>query len=182
VKLVTVPEALFSVKCFAAAMLALYISMSIDLPRPYWSMMTAYIVAAPFSGPTRSKGLFRAIGTIVGALAALILVPPLSNAPELLSLALALWIGGCLYVSLLDRTPRSYLMMLAGYTAGLVAFPAVGDPTTIFDIALARVEEIVLGITCATPSTGSPMPCGSRATSAMTRIAASWPPTSPNCA
>jgi len=55
-----------------------------------------------------------------------------------------------LYVSLLDRTPRSYLTMLAGYTAGLIAFPAVNDPGAIFDIALARVEEITLGMTCAT--------------------------------
>ncbi len=149
-KLVSAAEALFSVKCFAAAMLALYIAMRIGLPRPYWAMTTAYIVAAPFSGPTRSKGLYRAVGTIVGALAALVLVPPLSNAPELLALALALWIGACLYVSLLDRTPRSYTFMLAGYTAGLVAFPAVGAPAHIFDIALARVEEIVLGIGCAT--------------------------------
>jgi uncharacterized membrane protein YccC len=143
-------EILFSVKSFAAAMLAVYISMRIGLPRPFWAMMTAYIVSAPFSGPTRSKGMYRACGTLLGAVVVTFLVPQLANAPELLSLALALWIGGCLYFSLLDRTPRSYLLMLAGYTAGLVAFPAVGEPGTIFDIALARVEEIVLGITCAT--------------------------------
>jgi uncharacterized membrane protein YccC len=40
----------------------------------------------------------------------------------LLSLALACWVGLCLYVSLLDRTPRSYVFMLAGYTAGLIGF------------------------------------------------------------
>lgn len=80
----------------------------------------------------------------------MILVPLFANSPELLSLVLALWVGACLYVSLLDRTPRSYVMMLAGYTAGLIAFPAVNDPGTVFDIALARVEEILLGITCAT--------------------------------
>jgi uncharacterized membrane protein YccC len=113
-------------------------------------MMTAYIVAAPFSGPTRSKGLYRAGGTILGALAALVIVPLFANAPELLTLAIALWIGACLYFSLLDRTPRSYVVMLAGYTAALIAFPAVDNPGTIFDIALARVEEILLGITCAT--------------------------------
>jgi uncharacterized membrane protein YccC len=131
-------------------MLAVYISMRIGLPRPFWAMMTVYIVSAPFAGPTRSKGMYRAGGTILGAVAVTLMVPPLSNAPELLSLALALWIGACLYFSLLDRTPRSYLLMLAGYTAGLVGFPAVTEPGAIFDIALARVEEILLGITCAT--------------------------------
>jgi uncharacterized membrane protein YccC len=124
--------------------------MRIGLPRPFWAMMTAYIVSAPFAGPTRSKGLYRAGGTILGATAVTFMVPRLINSPELLSLALALWIAGCLYFSLLDRTPRSYLLMLAGYTAGLIGFPAVNNPGAIFDIALARVEEIVLGMTCAT--------------------------------
>ncbi|MFS2016499.1 FUSC family protein, partial [Massilia sp. CT11-108] len=143
-------EILFSVKSFAAAMLSVYVSMRIGLPRPFWAMMTAYICAAPFAGPVRSKGLYRAGGTVLGAIAVTFLVPRLINSPELLSLALALWIAGCLYVSLLDRTPRSYMLMLGGYTAGLIAFPAVNEPAAIFDIALARVEEILLGITCAT--------------------------------
>ena len=149
-KLASKSELLFSVKSFAAAMLSVYIAMRIGLPRPFWAMMTAYIVSAPFAGPTRSKGLYRAGGTLLGAIVVTFLVPRLVNAPELLSLALALWIGVCLYFSLLDRTPRSYMLMLAGYTAGLIAFPAVGEPQAIFDIALARVEEITLGMTCAT--------------------------------
>jgi uncharacterized membrane protein YccC len=149
-KLASRAELLFSVKAFAAAMLAVYLSMRIGLPRPFWAMMTAYIVAAPFAGPTRSKGMYRAGGTLLGAIFVTFTVPRLVNAPELLVLALALWIGGCLYISLLDRTPRSYMLMLAGYTAGLIAFPAVNDPGAIFDIALARVEEITLGMLCAT--------------------------------
>ncbi len=77
------------------------------------------------------------------------MVPNLVNAPELLSLAIALWVGLCLYLSLLDRTPRSYVFMLAGYTAALIGFPAVSDPGTIFDVAVSRSEEIILGIVCA---------------------------------
>jgi uncharacterized membrane protein YccC len=33
-------EALFSLKSFIAAMLALYIAMRIGLPRPFWALMT----------------------------------------------------------------------------------------------------------------------------------------------
>jgi uncharacterized membrane protein YccC len=51
---------------------------------------------------------------------------------------------------LLDRTPRSYIFLLAGYTAGIIGFSTVNAPETIFDTALARVEEITLGILCAT--------------------------------
>jgi uncharacterized membrane protein YccC len=48
-------EMLFSLKCFMASMLALYVSLAAGLPRPFWAMMTAYIVASPFSGAVRSR-------------------------------------------------------------------------------------------------------------------------------
>jgi len=141
---------LFSLKCFGASMLALYVALAAGLPRPFWAMMTAYIVASPFSGAVRSKALFRVCGTLIGSAAMILMVPRMANAPELLSLALACWVGLCLYVSLLDRTPRSYVFMLAGYTAALIGFPAVADPSAVFDTGLARVEEIGIGILAAT--------------------------------
>ncbi|MCW6508152.1 FUSC family protein [Lichenifustis flavocetrariae] len=148
----TVPSGrdwLFSVKTFAAAMLAVYIGLLTSLPRPYWAMATVYICSQPLSGATRSKGVYRVIGTCMGATAAIVLVPSLANAPVLLVGALALWVAGCLYVSLLDRSPRSYTFMLGGYTAALIGFPAATDPGSIWDLALARSEEITLGILCA---------------------------------
>jgi uncharacterized membrane protein YccC len=141
---------LFSANSFAAAMLALYIGFALGLPRPYWAMTTAYIVSQPLAGAVRSKAVYRVLGTILGAMAAVALVPNLVNSPLLLSLALALWVGGCLTISLLDRTPRSYVLMLAGYTAAIIGFPSVGQPGAIFDIAVSRVIEIGLGILCAT--------------------------------
>lgn len=142
-------ELLFSVKAFAAAMLAMYLASRMGQPRPFWAMMTAYIVASPLAGAVRSKALFRFGGTLIGSTAAVLMVPALINSPELLTLGLALWVGVCLYFSLLDRTPRSYLFMLAGYTAALIGFPAVDTPLQLFDIAVARVEEIGIGILCA---------------------------------
>jgi uncharacterized membrane protein YccC len=140
----------FSVITFAAAMLALFISMSIDLQRPYWSMMTVYIVSQPMAAAVRSKALYRLTGTLLGAAMALFLVPLLINAPALLCLALASWVAFCLAISMLDRSPRSYVMMLAGYTAAIIGFSSVNQPTEIFNLALARSEEIAIGIVCAT--------------------------------
>jgi uncharacterized membrane protein YccC len=143
------PVAIFSVNSFLAALLALYIGFSLDLPRPYWAMLTVYITAQPLSGALRSKAFYRVLGTILGGVAAVALVPNLVDTPALLALALALWVGFCLYLSLLDRTPRAYIFMLAGYTAAIIGFPGVDAPEAIFDTALARVEEITLGILCA---------------------------------
>jgi uncharacterized membrane protein YccC len=141
---------IFSAKTFASAMLALYIGFSLNLDRPYWAMATAYMVAQPLTGAMRSKGAYRFLGTLLGSVAAVALVPNLVDSPELLSLALSLWVAICLYFAMLDRTPRAYVFMLAGYTCAIIGFPSVAAPDQIFDTAFLRVEEITLGIICTT--------------------------------
>src|SRR6516165_4848750 len=141
---------MFSVKTFASAMLALWIALRMGLDRPYWAMATVYIVAQPLAGAMRSKAAYRFYGTMLGAVACLTLIPNLVNAPVLLIAALSLWIGGCVYFAVLDRTPRSYVFLLAGYSVALIGFPLVDVPGTVWDVVLARVEEITLGIVCAT--------------------------------
>jgi len=54
-----------------------------------------------------------------------------------------------LYLSLRDRTARAYLFVLAGYTTPLISYPVVFNPSTIFDVAAARTEEILVGIVVA---------------------------------
>lgn len=146
------PALLYSAKTALAAFAALGISLAVGLPMPFWAMTTVYITSNPLSGATRSKSIYRVMGTTLGAAVAVALVPALVNWPALLSLALSLWVGGCLIVSLLDRSPRAYVTMLAGYTAAIIGFSSVDHPYAIFDTAAARVTEIVLGIACVTVS------------------------------
>ncbi|WP_052214449.1 FUSC family protein [Belnapia sp. F-4-1] len=142
-------EWLFSLVTFAAAALALFIAFGTGLERPYWAATTVYVTAQPSAGALRAKGIWRLGGTFAGAAFAVLAVPNLVNAPPLLVLAMALWVGACLAAALLDATPRSYGFMLAGYTAAIIGFPAVDAPDAIFITALLRVEEIGLGIACA---------------------------------
>jgi len=139
----------FSLRTFATAMLAFSIALLLDMPRPYWAMASVYIASNQLSGATNSKAVYRITGTLIGAAGTIILVPNLVNAPELLSLAIALWVGVCLYLSLIDGTPRSYVFMLAGYTVALLGFPVLSMPQATFDIVVSRVQEIILGIICA---------------------------------
>ncbi|WP_424813679.1 FUSC family protein [Roseococcus sp. YIM B11640] len=145
----TLRDWIFSAKAFSAAMLALFLALALDLTNPYWAMTTVYVVMNPLTGATTSKAVFRMGGTLIGAAGAVLLVPVLVNAPELLVAAISIWVGALLYLALLDRTPRSYLFMLAGYTLPLIALPAIGAPGTIFDVAIARSQEIIIGIICA---------------------------------
>ncbi len=139
----------YGVRTFAASMIALYIALLMQLPRPYWAMATVYIVSSPFVGPTSSKALYRALGTLLGAGGAIFLVPPLVQAPLLLSIAIALWTGTLLFLSLNLRTANNYVLMLAGYTLPMIALAVVDNPLAVFDVASSRAQEICLGIVCA---------------------------------
>lgn len=146
---VTSGNVIFSLKTFLAAMLAYLIALSFDLNRPYWAVATVYIVAHPLSGAISSKSAYRLLGTLIGGSATIVMVPNLVNAPILLSGAIILWVSTCTLFSLLDRTPRSYVALLAGYTVLLAGLPLVNTPANAFDIVVSRVEEIGLAIICA---------------------------------
>ncbi|QQP98173.1 FUSC family protein [Lysobacter enzymogenes] len=150
--------ALFSLKCLVAAILGLYVSLRIGLTRPFWVLGTVYLVSQPLSGATLSRGLFRLLGTIGGAVATVALVPRLANEPLALSAALAAWMALCLYLAMLDRTPRAYAFLLAGYTTSLIGFPSVMAPGEVFAVAITRVQEICIGILAATLVHGLVLP------------------------
>lgn len=141
-------DLIFALKTFIAGMLALFVSFELDLINPMWSIGTVLIIANPYSGMVSSKCVYRVVGTIGGAVIALILTPHLINTPWIFTVVLSLWVGFALYVSLLDRTPRSYAFMLAGYSTAMIVFNAITyiDQYNIFDIALARVIEISIGV------------------------------------
>src|SRR6202008_4778598 len=140
---------IFSVNCYIATILTMFVAFSLDLKSPGWAMTTVYLTSQPLSGAMRAKALYRTIGTFIGGAAMVAIVPNLIDAPELTTLAIILWVALCVFVSLLDRTPRSYMFVLSGYTAALIGFPSVLAPGTVFDTAVSRVEEITLGVVCA---------------------------------
>jgi len=139
----------YGVRTFAASMIALYIALLMQMPRPYWAMATVYIVSSPFLGPTSSKALYRAVGTFIGAAAAVLFVPMFVQSPYVLVVVIALWTGTLLFLSLHLRTANNYALMLAGYTLPLIALPVVNNPLGVWDVAEARTEEIFLGIVVA---------------------------------
>ncbi|HEY4081604.1 MAG TPA: FUSC family protein [Burkholderiaceae bacterium] len=149
VHLPTWREWLLSSKTFVAAMLAFYLALSAGLPRPYWAFATVYVVSNPLTGATRSKGLYRVLGTLIGASAAVLVLPLLANMPIAMSLFISVWTGALLYLSFLDRLPSNYVYMLSAYTLPMIALPMVQTPDLVFPFAVSRTEEILLGIVSA---------------------------------
>ena len=141
---------IFATKTFLAGMLALYVAFALNLAYPIWAIGTVFVIANPFSGMTSSKSVYRALGTLLGAVVSVVVTPLLINMPWLFTLFLAAWVGGCLYISMLDRTPRSYVFMLAGYTTVIISYNIIYNIGTasMFDMAVGRFLEIMVGVVC----------------------------------
>lgn len=139
---------LFSAKTCLAAFLAFYIALELNLDKPAWSLTTVYVASQLYSASTVSKSIFRFMGTVLGGLFTLLIYPMTVQDPMLFSLSISLWVAACLYLSLHDRTPKSYVFMLAGYSAAIMGFPDVTSPASITYTVISRIEEITVAIVC----------------------------------
>ena len=140
----------FSLSTFVAAALVLVVSFEVSLPRPWWALLTVYVTAQPMAGAFRPKALYRLTGVVIGAVVSILLVPNLQNSPALLVLCLALWIGFCIYLAVLDRTPRAFLFQMASFSTAIISFPYLYEPSDIFTTTVSRVEEMAVAILCVT--------------------------------
>src|SRR5215468_3910082 len=100
---VAVPPLLFGFRLWASVCLALFIAFELELDNPFWAGTTAAIVCQPSLGASLRKGWYRMVGTVVGAVAIVLLtaVFPQQRAPFLVSLAL--WAAACALVATVLR-------------------------------------------------------------------------------
>ncbi|MBV7599048.1 FUSC family protein [Aeromonas sp. sia0103] len=133
-----------------AMCLSLWLAFVLQLDAPYWAMTSAAVVSFPTVGGVISKSLGRVLGSLIGAMAAVVINGLGIADPWLFSFLIALWLGLCTYVSNHYQNNVSYAFALAGYTAAIIAFSCVDvdDPQHIFDIAQSRVSEVIVGILC----------------------------------
>ena len=137
---------LFVVKTLLTFYITGWLAMRLALPQPSTAMLTTLVVAHRQSGMVLAKSFYRAIGTLVGALAALLIVALFPQQRVLFLSALSLWIGLCAGGAVLYRNFKAYSFVLAGYTAAIIAIPVVDHPPQVFDSAVARLSEVLLGI------------------------------------
>jgi uncharacterized membrane protein YccC len=133
-----------------AMCLSLWLAFVLQLDSPYWAMSSAAVVSFPTVGGVISKSLGRVVGSLMGAMAAVVITGLGISDPWLFSFLIALWLGLCTYISNHYQNNVSYAFALGGYTAAIIAFSCVNvtDPQHIFDIAQARVSEVIIGILC----------------------------------
>ncbi len=138
----------FVAKTLLAGVGALWLAYRFGLDSPGTALTTVLIVALPSSGMVLEKSAYRLLGTIVGCVAALALVGMFAQHAALYFLVLALWVGLCTSGATSLRNAQSYSCVLAGYTACMIAIPAIDQPNAAFALAVTRLSEVGLGVLC----------------------------------
>jgi uncharacterized membrane protein YccC len=144
---------LFGLRVWAAVFLSLYVAFWLELDNAYWAGTSAAIVCQPSLGASLRKASFRLIGTVVGAVAIVVLTACFPQSHIGFLMGLAAWGAACGFVATILRNFASYGAALAGFTAVVIASDLLGATGgangEAFTLALTRVSEICIGIVCA---------------------------------
>jgi uncharacterized membrane protein YccC len=147
------PPLLFGLRLWASACLAIYVAFWLELDNAYWAGTTAAIVCQPHLGASLRKGWFRMIGTVVGAVAIVVMTACFPQDRGAFLVSLALWGAACALVATILRNFAAYAAALAGYTAAIIASDQLGAVGGLngqaFMLAVTRASEICIGIVCA---------------------------------
>jgi uncharacterized membrane protein YccC len=133
----------------AAVVLALFVAYRLELDNAYWAGITAAIACQPSLGSSVQKGRVRLVGTVIGAIAIVLLMAAMPQSRAGLFIGLALWIGFCGGAATVLRDVGSYGAAVAGFTAAVLFSDIVAAPDQTFLLAFARTSEIAVGIASA---------------------------------
>ena len=148
------PPLLFGLRLWASVCLAYYLAFWLELDTAAWAGLSAAIVCQPRLGASLRKGWFRMIGTVVGAVAIVVLTALFPQHRGAFLVSLALWSAACALVATLVANFASYAAALAGYTAAIIAADQLGSTGggphgDVFMLAVTRTTEICIGIASA---------------------------------
>jgi uncharacterized membrane protein YccC len=148
------PALFYGIKVWAAACLALFLAFRFELPSPSWAGTTAVIVCQPAVGAALSKGWVRMVGTVVGAIAMVLIAMAFPQSRGGFLLSVTIWSAACAIAATLLRGFSSYGAALAGFTSVIIATDIMGATggasDTVLQVGINRATEILLGIACGT--------------------------------
>jgi uncharacterized membrane protein YccC len=147
------PALLFGLRLWASVCLSFYVAFALELSEPSWAATTAALVCQPVLGASLRKAMFRMIGTVVGAIAIVILAAFFRQDRVSFLVGLTLWCAVSSFAATLLTNFAAYAAALAGYTAAIIAIDVLGPVGStngiVFLFAINRAIEICIGIVSA---------------------------------
>jgi uncharacterized membrane protein YccC len=120
------PRVLYGLRLWVSVCLAFYVAFWLQLDNAVWAGTSAAIMCQPQLGASLRKGWYRMIGTLVGAVAIVVLTAVFVQERWAFLVALALWGAASALVATLLRNFASYAAALAGYTSAIIAADTLG--------------------------------------------------------
>src|SRR6202021_312195 len=150
---VATPALLFGLRLWASVCVAFYVAFALELSEPSWAATTAALVCQPVLGASLRKSMCRMIGTVIGAIAIVVLAALFRQDRVAFLVGLTFWCAGSAFVATLLRNFATYAAALAGYTAAIIAIDVLGPVGStngiVFIFAIDRALEICIGIVSA---------------------------------
>lgn len=132
-----------------SAWVAFGLASMLHLQNAFWAAMPVWVVAQSSRGLLFARAFYRIIGTLLGAVAGLILLlSPLDEYVICALLALTASVSAGLTHVL--RGPQAYAGLMTGITAAVVVMPAIATEQTSVEPAIARIECTLIGVACVT--------------------------------
>jgi uncharacterized membrane protein YccC len=126
---------------------AVLAALLLGLQDPWWSAISAWVVAAPDRHLVLAKAVQRVMGTVLGLATGLVLASLSNGQPALL--LLGLFCVGAVGTRARYVAATPYAWLLGAVTATMVLVQAAVAPAGLFDFAANRSAEIVTGVICA---------------------------------
>lgn len=128
-----------------AGMAAFFFAQLLRLQYPSWSVFTVIVLlTARYVGALEEKALLRLIGTILGGVLGYLATAAWQQSPVLYLTTTFLVVS--ISVAFFGQSRAPYAFLLTGLTFIVVASNSMDHPDASWAYALARIEEVLLGI------------------------------------
>lgn len=130
-------------RCALAMAIAALWGMAIELPQPYWGVISAALLSQPLATTTTARTLMRVAGTAIGGIVAISMAAAfLGNPPAyLVCVGIVCFCSGYLWTG--SRYP--YAVAVLALTVMLITYGAINDPDNVQSTAWYRTLEVSNG-------------------------------------
>jgi uncharacterized membrane protein YccC len=137
---------LFALRIWGAVVLALGLAFWLQLDGASSAGVCVAILAQQTRGQALEKAAYRALGTAVGGIAAIVLTDVFAQARDLYVPTYSAWLGLCVFAAGFLDGNRAYGAVLCGYTVSIVTIERIDTPDQVFAAAVNRGAAIIVGI------------------------------------
>jgi uncharacterized membrane protein YccC len=124
---------------------AYFCAQFLRLDYPYWSVLTVILlVMAQYVGAVQEKAFFRMVGTVVGGILGYLTTGAWQQSPVLYLTTSFVIVAFC--VAMFSQSRAPYAFFLTGLTYVVIASSGQANPDMSWSYALARTEEVLLGV------------------------------------